>query len=375
LLVIDRQTALNGFMTLRKPDTELRFGWTTGACATAATQAAFRALHTGAFEPTVQITLPKGQTPSFELVQQKLTRGSAIASVIKDAGDDPDVTHEAEIVAEVRLSEDATGVRFFAGNGVGTVTLPGLPLAVGEPAINPSPRSMIVAAIQDICMELGVSGNVDVTISIPGGEQLALKTMNGRLGIKGGLSVLGTTGIVIPYSCSSWIHSIHRGVDVAKEQGIGHIAAATGSTSEVAIAKHYQLSDQALIDMGDFAGGLLKYLRKQPIERLTIAGGFGKLSKLAQGHLDLHSSRSALDLSDLASRAKTAGADDQLCNKIRAANTGMEVLTLCTEAQIPIANIIARGVREVAMATLSGGTTIDVMIYDRQGQLVGRNDG
>ena len=362
-------------MTLRKPDTELRFGWTTGACATAATQAAFRALHTGAFEPTVQITLPKGQTPSFELVQQKLTRGSAIASVIKDAGDDPDVTHEAEIVAEVRLSEDATGVRFFAGNGVGTVTLPGLPLAVGEPAINPSPRSMIVAAIQDICMELGVSGNVDVTISIPGGEQLALKTMNGRLGIKGGLSVLGTTGIVIPYSCSSWIHSIHRGVDVAKEQGIGHIAAATGSTSEVAIAKHYQLSDQALIDMGDFAGGLLKYLRKQPIERLTIAGGFGKLSKLAQGHLDLHSSRSALDLSDLASRAKTAGADDQLCNKIRAANTGMEVLTLCTEAQIPIANIIARGVREVAMATLSGGTTIDVMIYDRQGQLVGRHDG
>jgi cobalt-precorrin-5B (C1)-methyltransferase len=375
LLVIDRQTALNGFMTLRKPDTELRFGWTTGACATAATQAAFRALHTGAFEPTVQITLPKGQTPSFELVQQKLTRGLAIASVIKDAGDDPDITHEAEIVAEVRLSEDATGVRFFAGNGVGTVTLPGLPLAVGEPAINPSPRSMIVAAIQDICMELGVSGNVDVTISIPGGEQLALKTMNGRLGIKGGLSVLGTTGIVIPYSCSSWIHSIHRGVDVAKEQGIGHIAAATGSTSEVAIAKHYQLSDQALIDMGDFAGGLLKYLRKQPIERLTIAGGFGKLSKLAQGHLDLHSSRSALDLSDLASRAKTAGADDQLCNKIRAANTGMEVLTLCTEAQIPIANIIARGVREVAMATLSGGTTIDVMIYDRQGQLVGRNDG
>ena len=362
-------------MTLRKPDTELRFGWTTGACATAATQAAFRALHTGAFEPTVQITLPKGQTPNFELVQQKLTRGSAIASVIKDAGDDPDVTHEAEIVAEVRLSEDATGVRFFAGNGVGTVTLPGLPLAVGEPAINPSPRSMIVAAIQDICMELGVSGNVDVTISIPGGEQLALKTMNGRLGIKGGLSVLGTTGIVIPYSCSSWIHSIHRGVDVAKEQGIGHIAAATGSTSEVAIAKHYQLSDQALIDMGDFAGGLLKYLRKQPIERLTIAGGFGKLSKLAQGHLDLHSSRSALDLSDLASRAKTAGADDQLCNKIRAANTGMEVLTLCTEAQIPIANIIARGVREVAMATLSGGTTIDVMIYDRQGQLVGQNDG
>ena len=362
-------------MTIRKPNIELRKGWTTGACAAVAASAAFRALHTGAFPQTVQITLPKGQTPNFELAKHELANGVAIASVIKDAGDDPDVTHEAEIIAKVQLSEPGYGVRFYAGHGVGTVTLPGLPLAVGEPAINPGPRAMIETAINGICKDLNVAGDVDVTISIPDGEQLALKTMNGRLGIKGGLSVLGTTGIVIPYSCSSWIRSIHQGVDVAKAAGITHMAAATGSTSEAAIATHYVLPDQALIDMGDFVGGLLKYLRKQPIKHLTIAGGFVKISKLAQGHLDLHSSRSQLDLNDLVKRAKIAGADNNLCEKINSANTGMEVLGLCNAAQISIANVMARGAREVAMATLSGGTKINVMIYDRQGQLVGRSDG
>ncbi|NQW01281.1 MAG: cobalt-precorrin-5B (C(1))-methyltransferase [Rhodospirillales bacterium] len=359
----------------RKPDSVLRKGWTTGACATAATAAAFRALITGAFAATVRITLPKGQTPQFSLCQQLLRDGYAQASIIKDAGDDPDVTHGAEIVVRVRLAKPATGVRFVAGEGVGTVTLPGLPLAVGEPAINPGPRRMIEAAVSAIAAELSVPGDVEVTISIPDGERLALKTMNGRLGIRGGLSVLGTTGIVIPYSCSSWIHSIHRGVDVAKAAGISHMAAATGSTSEAAVAKHYGLADQALIDMGDFAGGLLKYLRKQPIERLTLAGGFGKLSKLAQGHLDLHSSRSRLDLDDMAARAQVAGADAALCARIKAANTGLEALTHCQAANLPIADIMAAGAREVAMATLSGGTRVEVLIYDREGQLVGHADG
>ncbi len=361
-------------MTERKPKTGLRKGWTTGACATAAVAAAFRALHTGQFAPDIQITLPKGQTPRFLLKQAKLYPDRARASIIKDAGDDPDVTHEAEIVVDLKPGQVGSGVRYVAGDGVGTVTLPGLPLPVGEPAINPGPRGMIEAAIMEISQELGVPGDVVVTVSIPGGQELALKTMNGRLGIKGGLSVLGTTGIVIPYSCASWIHSIHRGVDVAKAAGIIHVAAATGSTSENAVRKQYGFSEQALIDMGDFAGGLLKYLRKHPIERLTIAGGFGKLSKLAQGHLDLHSSRSRLDLSDLAERAADAGASPGLCAKIKVANTGMEALSLCQTANVPIADIMAKGAREVAMAALAGGTDVDVLIYDRQGLLVGQSD-
>src|SRR4029077_14707557 len=134
-----------------------------------------------------------------------------------------------------------------------------------------------------------------VTIAIRGGERLAEKTMNARLGIVGGLSVLGTTGIVVPYSSSSWIHAIQRGIDVARAAGLTHIAAATGTTSERAVQRLYDLPEAALIDMGDFVGGTLKYLRRHPIPRLTLAGGFAKIAKLAQGHLALHSSRSRLD--------------------------------------------------------------------------------
>lgn len=362
-------------MIERKPQTALRKGWTTGACATAAAKAAFRALIVGEFSENVQIVLPKGQTPSFALKQRNLGEAKATASIIKDAGDDPDVTHQAEIVVSVSSAKAGSGVRYFAGEGVGTVTRPGLPLAVGEPAINPGPRAMIEAALSDVAREFNCAADVDVTISIPGGEVLALKTMNGRLGILGGLSVLGTTGIVIPFSCASWIHSIHRGVDVAKAAGISHMAAATGSTSESAVAKLYNLEDHALIDMGDFAGGLLKYLRKEPLERLTLAGGFGKLSKLAQGHLDLHSSRSRLDLNDMAGRAERAGADEHLSRKIRGANTGLEALTHCQAADLAIADIMAVGAREVAMATLAGGTLIEVLIFDRQGQLIGQANG
>ncbi len=362
-------------MAGRKPDLELRKGWTTGACATACAKAAFRALITHRFDTTVTITLPDGQTPEFTLKQRSVDADRAVASTIKDAGDDPDVTHQAEIVVEVRRGAAGSGVGFRAGAGVGTVTLPGLPLAVGEPAINPAPRRMISAAIDEVARAYGAPADVEITISIPGGQELALKTMNGRLGIQGGLSVLGTTGVVIPYSCASWINAIHRGVDVAKAAGIDHLAAATGSTSESAVARHYGLEDQALIDMGDFAGGLFKYLRKQPIARLTLAGGFGKLSKLAQGHLDLHSSRSQLDMGDLAGRVKIAGGNAELCAKINRANTGLEALDHCQKAGMPIADLMAAGAREVAMATLAGGTAVEVLVFDRQGQLIGQAHG
>ena len=179
--------------------------------------------------------------------------------------------------------------RFHAGEGVGTITLEGLQLPPGEAAINTVPRRMIADALSEIAGHLP---DVAVTISIPGGEELAKRTMNARLGIVGGLSILGTTGIVVPYSCSAWIHSIHRGIDVARAAGLTHIAAATGSTSERAVQVLHGLPEIALIDMGDFVGGTLKYLRRHPVPRLTLAGGFAKLAKLGQGALDLHSGRS-----------------------------------------------------------------------------------
>src|SRR6266446_2392804 len=215
----------------RQETAPLRRGWTTGACAAAAARAAFAALLTGDFPDPVAIRLPRGETPSFPLELAEHHDGAARAGIVKDAGDDPDVTHGALIVAELAWAAPGSGILFRAGEGVGTVTRPGLALAVGEPAINPAPRTMIRETLADLAEANGAPPpDLTVTIAIPGGERLAEKTMNRRLGIVGGLSVLGTTGIVVPYSCSSWIHSIHRGIDVARAAGLDHIAAATGTT-------------------------------------------------------------------------------------------------------------------------------------------------
>src|SRR5438874_13088131 len=285
----------------RQETTALRRGWTTGACAAAASRAAFQALLTGKFPNPVAIRLPRGQAPIFPLALAEQSDGRARAGIVKDAGDDPDVTHGALIIAELAWAAPGSGVLFRAGEGVGTVTRPGLALAVGEPAINPAPRAMICETLADLAEANGApSLDLVVTIAIPDGERLAEKTMNARLGIIGGLSVLGTTGVVVPLSCSSWIHAIHRGIDIARAAGLDHIAAATGTTSEEAVRRLYDLPEHALIDMGDFVGGTLKYLRRHPVPRLTLAGGFAKLAKLASGHLDLHSSRSRVDGAALA---------------------------------------------------------------------------
>ncbi|MDA0306000.1 MAG: cobalt-precorrin-5B (C(1))-methyltransferase [Proteobacteria bacterium] len=361
----------------RKPqrgkEPPLKRGWTTGACATAALSAAYQALLTGEFPDPVTITLPKGQEPSFPLKQAALNGNRATASIIKDAGDDPDVTHGAEIVVTVELTHDT--ITFHAGDGVGTVTRPGLALDVGEPAINPGPRAMMQGVIEGLVKKF--DGNkkpgAAITISIPGGEKLAAKTLNGRLGIEGGLSVLGTTGIVIPYSCSAWIHSIHRGIDVALAEGHIHLAAATGSTSEAAVKKATGLADQALIDMGDFAGGMLKYLRKHPAKKLTLAGGIGKMSKLAQGAMDLHSSKSRVDMKGLAAILADLGADAGAVKNAEAANTAGEVLDMARAQNLPLGDVIAQRARETALATLSGGTEVDVIIFDRDGNMAGHS--
>lgn len=355
----------------RRPEGALRRGWTTGACAAAAAHAAFAALHSGRFADPVTIRLPRGERPSFALAMRELAPGRATAGVVKDAGDDPDVTHGALILATVEPAGMGSGVAFRGGEGVGTVTRPGLALAVGEPAINCGPRAMIAQAIADAAEALGIAGDAVVTIAVPGGAALAAKTMNARLGIIGGLSILGTTGVVVPYSCASWIHSIHRGVDVARAAGQSHLAGATGSTSEAAIRAFYGLDEVALIDMGDFVGGFLKYLRRHPVPRLTIAGGFAKLAKLAQGHLDLHSARSQVDLDQLI--ALLAGLDPapSLLEVARETQTAAELLQAAGASGRALADRVAAQARGVVLATLPGGVAVDVAIFDRAGMLVG----
>lgn len=346
----------------------LRRGWTTGACAAAAAQAAFAALLTGRFPDPVTIRLPGGQTPSFPLAFAEQANGQARAGIVKDAGDDPDVTHGALIVAELAWAEPGSGINFRAGEGVGTVTRPGLPLAPGEPAINPAPRAMIREQLTDVAEANGAPPpDVTVTIAIPGGERLAEKTMNRRLGIVGGLSVLGTTGIVVPYSCASWIHAIQRGIDVARAAGLGHIAAATGTTSEKAVQRHYGLPEQALIDMGDFVGGTLKYLRRHPVPRLTLAGGFAKLAKLAAGHLDLHSRSSHIDPAMLAALLADAGGAPETVAAAAQRDSAAEILDLAGPLGPALAERAARRAREVALATLSGDVAVEVAIVDRAG--------
>ena len=339
------------------PTSHLRRGWTTGACAAAAAKAAYAAFLDLPIPDPVDIPLPRGGRTAFALAAS--TINPSMAAIVKDAGDDPDVTHGALIRAWITPSL-TPGLTFRAGPGVGTVTRPGLPLPPGEPAINPVPRAMIQAAMA----ELHPIPNATVTIGVDDGEALARQTLNARLGIQGGLSILGTTGVVIPYSCAAWIDTIHRGIDVARAMHLPHIAASTGNTSEVAIAALHALPDVALIEMGDFAGGLLKYLRTHPVPKVSIAGGVAKMTKLAQGRLDLHSKRGTADMPALAAWAPPA-----LQPAIAAATSVAEAFALCPA----LGTRVAEAAWHTAAQLLQGtGTALEIVVFDRNGTMQGR---
>jgi cobalt-precorrin-5B (C1)-methyltransferase len=233
---------------------------------------------------------------------------------------------------------------------------------------------MIAHALADVAERHHAAADVIVTVSIPGGEEIARRTANPRLGIVGGLSILGTTGIVIPYSCASWIHSIHRGIDVARAAGTERIVASTGRTSEKAAQDIFHVPEFALIEMGDFAGGLLKYLRAHPLPKLVLAGGFGKLVKLAQGALDLHSARSRFDPALLATLARGVGVSSDTEAAMALAASAAEALELATAAGMgpALVDAVAAGARATALATLAGGTDVEVLVFDRAGALIGR---
>ncbi len=238
----------------REQPAPLRSGLTTGSCATATSLAAARLLLTGQTSDAVQITLPKGKQVQMRLEFCRRDAERAEAGTLKDAGDDPDVTHGALLYSQVRLIEQP-GVRFVAG--------------------------IDREHLQQLAEACAYAGGFEVTVNVQDGAALALKTMNPRLGILGGLSILGTSGIVRPFSCAAYIASIHQGIDVAHSNGCTHIAACTGNASEDTMRRIYGLPEMALIEMGDFVGAVLKHVRKVPVAHLTLCGGFGKISKLA----------------------------------------------------------------------------------------------
>lgn len=348
----------------------LRSGLTTGSCATATSLAAARLLLSGVCHDAVEITLPKGKKVQMRLEFCRLHATGAEAGTIKDAGDDPDVTHGALLFSHVQLRAEP-GIGFVAGQGVGTVTRPGLVLAVGEPAINPVPRKMITEHLLQLAGEHNYPGGFEVTVNVQDGEALALKTMNPRLGILGGLSILGTSGIVRPFSCAAYIASIHQGIDVAKTNGYLHIAACTGNASEDTMRRVYNLPEIALIEMGDFVGAVLKHLRKVPVDKLSLCGGFGKISKLAAGHMDLHSRHSSIDLPQLAEWAAAIGASAELQDAIRQANTSQQALAMASAQGLALGDAVCQHALNFARSVVPASVQVEVFAIDRQGGIVG----
>ncbi|NYT93277.1 cobalt-precorrin-5B (C(1))-methyltransferase [Salinispora sp. H7-4] len=362
---------------LREPDlprtakvrpVALRTGWTTGACATAATKAALTALVTGVSPEEVEIGLPAGRRVCFPVARCDRTAAGAEAVVVKDAGDDPDVTHGAELTATVGWRQ-VPGLALAGGSGVGTVTKPGLGLPVGGPAINDTPRQMIGAAVAEL-VDLAVLG-VRVVISVPRGEIMARKTTNRRLGILGGISILGTTGVVRPFSTASWRASVVQAVQVAAAQGESTVVLCTGGRTErAARALLPELPEVCFVEVGDFTGAAVTAAVTHGLSGVAFVGMAGKLAKLAAGVLMTHYTRSRVDLSLLGGVTIEAGGTADLAAAVTAANTGRHAYELWEAAGLlgPAGAVLCGRVRAVLRRFAGDAVAVDVAMVDFSGR-------
>lgn len=358
---------------VKKDPSQMRHGYTTGSCATATTKAALIALITGEAQEQATIHLPVGRDVTFTIEKCEIMENSVRAETIKDAGDDPDATHQALIVSTVSWT-DVPGIILDGGVGVGRVTKPGLPVPVGEAAINPVPRKMIITTVQQTLAEFQIDRGVKVVISVPDGEEIAKKTLNGRLGIIGGISILGTRGIVVPFSSSAYMASIVQAISVAKVGGCKHLVLTTGGRSEKFAMELYQeLPEEAFIEMGDFVGFSLKQCKKQGIKKVSLVGMMGKFSKIAQGAMMVHSKGSSIDFGFLADIAKSVGASEELVNEIIHANTASHVGDLLAEANHKeFFDKLSEACCHSSLKEVKGGMDIETAIYTLKGQLLGR---
>ena len=349
----------------------LRTGYTTGACATAAAGAATRALISGRPLSQITIDLPAQKGVTFDLCRCELAPGRVTCGVIKDAGDDPDVTHGAEIQATVEWSE-SPGIVLANGLGVGLVTKPGLPVEVGQPAINPTPRRMITQIVTVEAGDILAERGLKVTISVPGGEALAQQTLNPRLGIVGGISILGTTGIVKPYSQSSYRASIYVELKVAARNQVTRAVLTTGNRSEqYTMERHPDWPELGFVQVGDHMDYALKQARRLGFQHVVIAGMIGKISKLAQGRMQTHVSEGHVDFDFLAEAAGQLGADEALLARIRRANTARHVQIILRRAKLEgLEAWLAQQAAEQAFAFVQGAYAIDVYLYDINGELL-----
>jgi cobalt-precorrin-5B (C1)-methyltransferase len=345
----------------------LRTGWTTGTCASAAAKAAVIGLLSGRVPDEVEVGLPGGQRVAFA-VTDAVAGDPAVAAVVKDAGDDPDVTNGAHVTVAATWGDGPTGqVSLGAGPGVGTVTLPGLGLAVGSPAINPVPSRMIRAAVAEV-----TDRAVALTVSVPGGEEMAARTSNARLGIVGGISILGTTGIVRPFSTASWRASVVQQVEVAAAQGYRHIVLSTGGRTDAAAQRLLpELPPVCFVEVGDFTGIALRRAASAGVGRVTFVGMAGKITKLAAGVMMTHYRRSKVDGDLLEEVARRAGAPPELVAAARATATARHFAEACVAAGClePLAEL-SRRAAAACRSFVDGRVDVDVVMVDFDGDEV-----
>lgn len=361
-------------MVATPPDKKkLRTGWTTGACSAAAAKAATVALLEQVSVSDIEITLPIGKKHAFKVERCEFGVAEATCVVVKDAGDDPDCTHGAHLTATVRWKE-TSGIELLGGSGVGVITKPGIGLPVGAPAINPIPRKNITEMVAE-----GATGGLNgrglaVTISVPQGEEMAKKTQNDRLGILGGISILGTTGIVVPFSTGAYLASVRQGIDVAKAAGLDTVVLTTGGKSEEFAMKILGLPEDAFVQMGDYVGFSLRCAARVGLSKVVICGMPGKMSKIATGKMQTHAVGSQVDMAFLAGIAGELNAPPTAISEILAANTARHVSEIVEKHGITaFFDRMARKVCAVSRKHVENRLAVECLLTDFDGRVIGRH--
>ena len=317
-----------------KPQGKLRTGFTTGSCATASSKAAALAIINQKTISNVDVLLPKRDRINIKINSCEFTKNNARCSVIKDGGDDPDVTHGAEIFVDLSLTNNVGTVEIDGGNGVGRVTKPGLGLEIDSAAINPTPKKMILENVQEVAEEILKENGIKVLISVPKGKELATKTDNPRIGILNGISILGTSGIVIPYSTASFAAAIRQQIDVVSSMNDEEVVLTTGGRSEDFAREIIKLPDHSFIQMGDFSGYTIQQCAKKSLKKAYVAGFIGKLAKMAAGVKQTHVKGGKVDMKFLSELAKRCNADSETIRKILGANTARNVQEIIMEDNV-----------------------------------------
>ena len=357
---------------LLRPNRALRTGYTTGACAAAAAKAAAQVLLAQQRVEQVEIPLPSGRRVTFPVGRCEIRPDSACCSVVKDAGDDPDVTDGAEIRAAVSWIE-GDGVVVEGGEGVGVVTKPGLGLPVGVAAINPVPRQMIAIAVAEALGPTVPGRGVRVVITVPAGEAIARRTLNRRLGIVGGISILGTTGIVVPFSASAYTASIAQALGVAVAAGCREVVLTTGRRTERFGQGLLDLPEEAFIQVGDFIGFALEECARRGLQRATLCLMIGKLSKIAAGHLQTHVNNSRVEQAFLAQVAAECGASPATVEAISGANTSRHFAEIALErGATAVFGRLCQLAAERCHAHVGGNLSVECILVDFTGAALGR---